>query len=85
MRGAGHRSGHLNDRLSVLTCRSGADDAKVAVGEHHPYTLCVPCLAAEHGVPEFEVRESAQVAVLREGAESLAGCRGGRGQIARDG
>jgi hypothetical protein len=27
----------------------------------------VPCLAAEHGLPEFEVREIAQVVVLREG------------------
>jgi hypothetical protein len=38
-----------------------------AVVEHHPYGYCFPCLAAEHGVPEFEVREIAQVAVLREG------------------
>jgi hypothetical protein len=35
------------------------------VVEHHPYTLCFA--AAEHGLPEFEVREIAQIAVLREG------------------
>jgi hypothetical protein len=37
------------------------------VVEDHPYTLCVPCLAAEHGLAEFAVREIAQVVVLPEG------------------
>jgi hypothetical protein len=38
-----------------------------AVIEHHPYALCFACLAAEHGIAEFDIREIAQVAVLREG------------------
>jgi hypothetical protein len=42
-----------------------------AVVEHRPYGYCFPCLAAAHGVPEFDVREIAQVAVLREGFRVL--------------
>ena len=46
---------------------AAVDKITRAVVEHHPYTLCFSCLAAEHRIPEFEVREIAQVAVLREG------------------
>ena len=42
-----------------------------AVVEHHPYVYCFPCLALEHGVREFDVREIAQVAVFREGFRVL--------------
>jgi hypothetical protein len=42
-----------------------------AVIEHDPYTLCFACLAAEHRVPEWDVPEIAQIAVLREGFRFL--------------
>jgi hypothetical protein len=34
--------------------------------------LCFTCLAAEHGISEFDVREIAQVAVFREGFRVVA-------------
>jgi hypothetical protein len=42
-----------------------------AVVEHHPYVYCFPCLALEHGVRGFDVREIAQVAVFSEGFRVL--------------
>ena len=51
--------------------REPSPSAEIPREEHHPYGYCFPCLAAEHGVPEFDVREIAQVAVLREGFRVL--------------
>jgi hypothetical protein len=45
---------------------TAADRITRAVVEHHPYVYCFPCLAAEHAIAEFDVREIAQVAVFRE-------------------
>jgi hypothetical protein len=46
---------------------AAAEKITRGVLDHHPYTLCFPCLAVEHSVPEWDVRQIAQVAVLREG------------------
>jgi hypothetical protein len=35
--------------------------------EHYPFALCFACLAAEHEISEFDVRQIAQVAIFREG------------------
>jgi hypothetical protein len=50
---------------------AAAEKITRAVVEHHPYTLCFACLAAEHRGPEWDVREIDQIAVLREGFRVL--------------
>lgn len=45
---------------------AAAEKIMRGVLDHHPYTLCFACLAAEHGIPEWDVRQIAQVVVLGE-------------------
>ena len=38
-----------------------------AVLDQHPYALCFSCLATDEAISEFEVRQAAQIAVVRDG------------------
>jgi hypothetical protein len=33
--------------------------------DQYPFTFCIPCMARELGAPEYDLRESAQLTVLR--------------------
>jgi hypothetical protein len=50
---------------------AAAEKITRAVVEHHPYTLCFSCLAVEVAMSEFDTRQVAQVAVLRDGLRLL--------------
>jgi hypothetical protein len=55
----------INPRVEV------AERITRAVVEHHPYTLCFSCLAVDVAMSEFDTRQVAQVAVLRDGLRLL--------------
>jgi hypothetical protein len=54
--------------LSAINSRVEATERITrAVIQHHPYAYCFSCLAAEHRIAEFDIREIAQIVVMREG------------------